>query len=129
MVASSIVISGGTYKFAVGFALKEATDPVEMKQGAPLEFQRGSLVVVEESSNVAWMFLSSFSVSQELLFSISGGSSLAVMALSLAFVCLLPFQLWFARLLFSCRVRSLFLVMVRGLFSCNICGEFSLIAM
>ena len=34
-----------------------------MKQGAPLEFQRGSLVVVEDSSlHVAWMFLSSFSV-------------------------------------------------------------------
>ena len=42
---------------------KEATDPVEMKQGAPLEFQWGSLVVVEDSSlHVAWVFLSSCSV-------------------------------------------------------------------
>ena len=64
VVASSLFISEGTYQFPVGVRapLKRDNRPVEMKQGAPLEFQWGSLVVLEDSSlHVAWVFLSSCS--------------------------------------------------------------------
>jgi len=81
-----------------------------MKQGASLEFQWGSLVVVEDSSlHVAWVFLSSCGV----LVSASPVSVGAPLLLSWAIIsgCGVPtsFQLCFAGgLLFSCGVWSLF---------------------